>query len=465
MSETPALRAGIYCRISLAAIDDSTKTDDQERICRELCARLGWEVATSCGHPLKDGVYTDNSRSAWQRNRKRPAWDQMLADVEAGRINAIAVYHGDRLVRRPQDLGKLLDLAETKGIKLASPSGTEDLDRDKMVLWIKAAFAEAESDRTSERRKSQYERWRREGRVRAGGRGGRPFGFETDCVTHIPGEKAVIIEAAARILAGESAGAIARDISARGWRTPAGNPFTHSTLRKMLARPRLAGLMPDGISSAAWDPILPREEWESLVAVLDAKAAAFGYASNARKYLLSGIATCGVCGATLRTRAAYHRPGATGYACVAPGCKKVFRSVVLLDGYVSARVVERLNNPANPPGRLPATPGLAAELRALAAEREQVEAFIADHTKGRLPALLARLDSLDARLAEIRELTGAVAQARLLRDHAGIKLAGFAGLELGVRRALVSGCYKVVVLPASARGPGFRTEDVSLVPR
>jgi site-specific DNA recombinase len=458
MTDEGPVQAAIYCRLSLSTMGDTTKVEDQERICRELCKQLGWHVA---------GVYTDNNKSAWQRSVRRREWERMLADVEAGKITGIVTYHGDRLVRQPRDLEKLIDLANGKGIRLASPTGTRNLDKrdDRAMARVVAAFAENESAAISERRQMQYARWRREGRVRAGGRGGRPFGFETDCVTHIAAEKAIIVEATARVLNGESAGMIARDISARGWRTPAGNPFTHSTLRKMLARPRLAGLMPDGISSAAWAPVLPREEWESLVAVLDAKAAAFGYASNARRYLLSGIATCGVCGATLRTRAAYHRPGATGYACVEPGCKKVYRSVVMLDGYVSARVVERLGNPANPSGRVPALPGLAAELRALAGEREQVEAAIADHTKGRLPLLLARLDSLDARLAQIRELTGASAQAVLLRRHAGLSVAEFAALQLPVRRALVSGCYKVVVLPASARGPGFRTEDVTLTPR
>src|SRR5689334_4163620 len=111
-------RAGIYCRISVAKVDDRTKVTDQERICRELCTRLGWHVAE---------VYTDNSRSAWQRNRKRPGWDRMLADVERGHITAIAVYHGDRLVRHPWDLEILLNLAETRGILLASPVGTKDL--------------------------------------------------------------------------------------------------------------------------------------------------------------------------------------------------------------------------------------------------------------------------------------------------------------------------------------------------
>jgi hypothetical protein len=240
----------------------------------------------------------------------------------------------------------------------------------------------------------------------------------------------------------------------------------------MIASPRYAGLMPGGVSSAAWDPIVEREDWEMATALLDSRGGMLPAGHNAGKYLLSGIATCGVCQRGLQVLPA-HTARWTGkpvkvaarYGCLRADCYKVFRDLALLDGYVSARVVERLSHPANPVPRLPATPGLAAELRALAAEREAVEAAVADHTKGRLPLLLARLDSLDARLAEIRELTRAGAQSRLLAVHAGMSLGDFAGKPLAVQRALVSACYKVVVLPASARGPGFRTQDVSLTPR
>jgi site-specific DNA recombinase len=468
-----AVLAGIYTRMSVAAIGDTTKVEDQEAISRGLARHRNWEVVE---------VYCDNSRSAWQRNRKRPGWDRMLADVEAGKINAIIVYHGDRLVRQPRDLEDLLDLAHGKGIKLASPTGTRDLDDDEaqFILGIEANMARRESANTSRRRKAQYARWRREGRVRPGGRGGRAFGFATDGVSHFPADRCdvttreelaeadVVREMARRVLDGEHAGAIVRDVTARGWRTPTGGPFTHGTIRKMLARPRYAGLMPDGASKAAWEPVLDRDIWEAVTVVLDSKAAAFGYATNARRYLLSGIARCGApgCGAPLHMRAAYHRPGQTGYACIEDGCKKVYRSVSLLDAYVTGRVVGRLAKEANPEGHIPAVPGLAAEWRALADERAATEVLAADPSKGRhVHLLLARLDSLDARLGELRELARGDADARLRGRHAGITLEEFLAEPLGSRRALVSACYEVVVLPASRRGPGFRTEDVRLVPR
>jgi site-specific DNA recombinase len=446
-------RAGIYTRISLAALGDTTKVDDQERICRDLAGRLGWEVVD---------VYCDHSKSAWQKNRKRKQWDRMLGDVDTGRINAIVVYHGDRLVRRPQDLSKLLDLADNKGVKLASPTGTYDLDKNRLELWIRAAFAEEESQRTSERRQDQYKRWRREGRTRPGGRGGRAYGFATDGINQIPAEVVIVQEAARRVLGGEATLAIARDLTARGHTVPTGGPFTHGALRKMLARPRYAGLMPDGVHPGAWQAILERETWEAVRAVLDAKAAGFGYTTNARKYLLSGIARCGACGSPLMIKTE-NRPGKTaGYRCIKPGCRKVQRSMALLDEYVITRTIARLGHEANPPPR-PVTAATAGEFRALAMQRAEAEALAADPAKGgHLPLLLRRIESIDRRLAQLRELAAGDAQARLRGTHTSITREEFDALTLAARRALVAACFTVTVLPASKRGPGFNTEDVRL---
>ena len=69
------------------------------------------------------------------------------------------------------------------------------------------------------------------------------------------------------------------------------------------------------------------------------------------------------------------------------------------------------------------------------------------------------------RLAQLRELASDGTRARIMETHAGITAAEFGALPLGTRRALVAACYTVKVLPASKRGPGFRTEDVELTPR
>ena len=466
--------------MSLVAMGDTAKVDDQERISRDLAARLGWRVSTEVGHPEPNGVYQDNNRSAWRKDKIRPAWEAMFADIEAGRINAAVIYHGDRLIRQPRDLERLIDMAEARGVKLASPTGLRDLGNrdDHFILRIEAAMACRESDNTSRRRKAQYDRWRREGKVRPGGRGGRAYGFESDGVTHIPAEVAYLREMARRVLAGETVGSICRDVSARGARTPAGREFEHGTMRKMLARPRYAGLMPDGESKGAWEPVLDRETWERVRMVLDVKAARFGYATNARRWLLSGIAVCGApkddggtCGAPMRMKPSKGRGRedyAKGYACDAEGCGKVYRNAPHLDAYVASCVIARLANPLNPGGRPPAEDH-AAEWAILSRERADADDLLADYkaSAGRARSLMARLDQIDARMAELRARDAGDSRARLLERYAGLTREQWEDDDLTplpVRRALVSACFRVVVLPASGRGPGFRTGDVRLEP-
>ena len=461
MTTDSHVRAAIYCRISLSRIGDTTKVEDQERICRGLAERRGWEVAE---------VYTDNSQSAWKKNRKRPAWDRMVADAEAGKVSAIIVYHGDRLIRRPEDLFRLLKFARERGLKLASPVGERDLGNtdDEFVLWIEAAMANKESGNLSRRKEAEYARLRRKGLVRPGGRGGRAFGFATDGVTHVPDECAVVRDAARRVLLGESTGSIARSVTML---TPAGSQMSDGTLRNMLARPRYAGLMPDGIHEAAWAPVLDRAEWEMVCATLDAKAFAFGYATNARRWLLSGIALCGECWTPLQIL--YSKGGkrsknkVTGYGCKRPGCRKVYRSAALLDAYVTGAVVGRLSHPDNPAVEVQLHDGAAAELAALTKRRAETEAFIAslaDAPAGRIEVLSRALDSFDAKIEAIRAQMAGDSAGRLRASHAGITPDEFAALPLDVRRALVQGTYRVVVLRASGRGPGFRPQDVVLSP-
>ncbi|MER5575567.1 hypothetical protein [Streptomyces massasporeus] len=60
----------MYCRISHTRDEDQTGVDRQERICRETAERLLLHVEAA-------HAYVDNNRSAWQRNRKRPGWEEM----------------------------------------------------------------------------------------------------------------------------------------------------------------------------------------------------------------------------------------------------------------------------------------------------------------------------------------------------------------------------------------------------
>jgi len=274
---------------------------------------------------------------------------------------------------------------------------------------------------------------------------------------------------AGMLLDGAPLGGLVRDADARGAKTTAGAPFTHSTIRKMFSHPRYAGLMPDGESTAAWQPVLERDTWEKVNEVLAAKTATFAYATNARRWLLSGIAICGACGAPMQMRPSKGRGGKdykNGYGCSAATCRKAYRAAPLLDAYVMQRLVSLLADPRNPAAEIPA-PDHAPEWKALAGERAETERLLADYqaSAGRAGLLTARLDSIDARMKELRALADTTGRDRLAARYQGITLEQLQGAPLEVRRALVAGLLRVEVLPASRRGPGFRTEDVRVTAR
>lgn len=453
MTDADPVRAAIYCRISLAALDDTTKVDEQEEKCRAVARARGWDVVR---------VFADNSKSAWQLNRKRPEWDAMLDGIRAGLFDAVVSYWGDRIVRQPRDLEDLLDLREGRRLRLASVAGQYDFDNPdhRMMMRWEVARACHESDTISRRTTDHNATRRVQGLTRTGGRGGRAFGFATDGVTHVPAEADVIREIAARILAGETRGSICRDLAGRGVRSTAGNAMSHTSMLTMITRPRMAGLMPDGETKAAWEPVLDRETWERVRLVLDAKAGARAGATNTRRWLLSGIAVCGPCGRPMQIQPAHGRLKAA-YQCRRPDCGKVGRSAGQLDAYVSRRVVNRLNEPRNPVPSA-ADEGHAAEWAALGAERAETEQLLEDYkaSAGRTRLLMNRLDQIDTRIAELRSLADTSAADRLLGRYRGITLEEFLALPLDVRRSLTAGAVSVTVLPASGRGPGFRTQDV-----
>lgn len=462
------IRAAIYCRISLSRHGDTLKVDDQEDLCRQVAGQRGWQVADS-------HVFKDNSRSAWQRNRRRPAWDAMLDAVNDGQVDAIVVYHGDRLIRQPWDLEILLRLADDKGILLASPTGERNLDStdDRFILRIEAAQACRESDNTSRRTKRHYERQAERGLVRLGGRGGRAFGFEPDGVTVRDADAEMIREAAQRVLDGETVGEICRDLNGRGFRTTAGNEWDHGALKKLLLRPRLAGLLPErhGLRPAAWPAILDRETWETVRAVLNDKAGGFRYTTNSRRYLLTGIAVCGSCGQALTIRHTTRSESLRGYGCINPACpRRVHRNVRHLDAYVEGHVIEMLTD-----GRVrqrmapPGSADLAAKLAALEARRELLLAAFADDDDAGPDVIRGTIGPLSKRIEALR-----VEVARSRTSHAldgawGLGLEGWRRLGatadgLVRQRAVVAALVRVTVFPNARRGPGFDPATVRVEP-
>ena len=87
-------RAALYCRISKDREGAGLGVDRQERDCRALAARLGWDIVA---------VHTDNDLSAYS-GKRRPGYEALLDDLRSGHADAVITWHLDRLHRSPVEL-------------------------------------------------------------------------------------------------------------------------------------------------------------------------------------------------------------------------------------------------------------------------------------------------------------------------------------------------------------------------
>lgn len=440
------VRAALYCRMSVADLGDLEKVERQEEDCRAVCERMGW---------MPTEAFVDNNKSAWQKNRKRKRWDAMLEGIRNGQFDAIVVYHGDRLIRQPYDLEMLLNLAENRGVKLASPTGTRNLDNadDRFILRIEAAQACRESDNISRRTKRAKES-RREKGIHEGS-GSRAFGRNSDGTIREE-EAEEIREAFARIASGEAMSALWREWERRGVPTVRGGKWRYTTFRQVLMRPDLAGLLShqgDVVGVAAnLEPIVDRQTWETIQALISGNKETYG-GYRPRAHLLSGIPLCSGCRQPLGT-------GKGIYRCHWPSCPcPVSRNRANLDEYIIGRTLRRLSDPrvwekAESNKALQGVDNAAAELELIEVRRQElVNEFANDDAMA--PALLRKmLARLDERANEARGRLLASQATSVLAGMQGLSRAGWDALPLERRRAIVRELLRIEIFPAK-RGPGL----------
>lgn len=202
----------------------------------------------------------DNNRSAWQRNRKRRGWDEMLEAMGAGKIRHVVVYHPDRLMRQPRDLEELLSIADDKRILLHGEANRRDLSDpdDRFILRIEVAHACRSSDDTSRRLKDALKDKAREGRPHVRNR---PYGYTSDGRATIEEEAKIVREVYRRYLDGESPNRMAQDLVARGIPTSKGKAWNPENVRHLLSSHFLAGLrfhLGEEVAVGTWPAIIDR---------------------------------------------------------------------------------------------------------------------------------------------------------------------------------------------------------------
>ncbi|NUS83630.1 MAG: recombinase family protein [Streptomyces sp.] len=325
--------ACIYCRMSEDREGGGLGIERQRQDCERLAAQLGLTVIRT---------YTDNDLSAYS-GRPRPGYTNMLAALRAGTYGTVLAWHTDRLHRRPTELEEYIDVCEPRRIATRTvQAGAIDLTTAAGRLMARqlGSMARYEVEHMIERQKRAREQKVQRGEYCGGPR---PYGWESNGVTPVPDEIAIIRECTEAVLAGASVRSVAANLNERGLRTASGNHWDGSSLRRILRRPRNAGIIQHRNQEAGpsqWDAAVDEATWRSLCGVLD-DPARIPTASNVRKYLGSGLYLCGVCGETLTS---FSKGGGkpAKYKCRKNDC--VLRDLVLLDRWVIGHLLARLQD-------------------------------------------------------------------------------------------------------------------------
>jgi site-specific DNA recombinase len=480
----------LYLRLSDLRVEDDF--DKRKAKLTAFASTLGWTVfRVIVENDLIQAARNGKVRpaSAFKRRRiktpsgrvelrvVRPGFREVLDDITTGRVNALVAEDLDRIVRDPRDLEDLLDACELTKASARSLSGSLKLtdggdEGERSMARVLVAMANKASADTARRVSAGRERhW---GESYQGGP--RPFGYVASKATKahartlivVPDEAAVIRKIAADILdRGISIKAVLRWLRENDVKTSNGGQWSGRTLKQVITKPAVAGLAAyrGQLKPAPWPAILERDVWEQLCEKLN-NAPADANRGNEPKYLLTGIARCGICndGTAVKANGSGTLRGKRGYQCEKTA--HIHRNIEHADAFVEGLIIARLSEPdvkdiLKPPTRK------GIDVSALRGEanrlRERKTAQIRLHALGDLDddELTTGLRAIRDRLSVVEAQIRASAEADPLpefRDRPA--RAVWESLTIARKRAIVRLLLDVTMLPTTRRGRGFDPDSV-----
>jgi site-specific DNA recombinase len=336
------MRAALYVRQS---VSKDLGIALQLEATQALADARGWTV-----HP--DHVFQDNDVSASKYRGAKTAWGRMLkaASAKEREFDVVVAVRLDRLLRSARDLVILYDT----GVLVTTTQGDLDLTTPtgKMQAQMLAVLAEFEVDLKGQRQRETNAYRRTLGKA-PGGR--RAFGYTSSAAGHVPLEpEATAVREAYRDVTSNTLHSIARGWNDQGLTTTQGGQWDASNLRGVLLNPRNAALLtppraekarsttwdPDTLMEGDWDALVPRERFLEVAEYLRDPARRVATEHTERR-LLSGIASCSLCGSTMKSSATGDRVRV--YRCSSSGHLSI--KAEPLDNYIEALIIARLEQP------------------------------------------------------------------------------------------------------------------------
>jgi site-specific DNA recombinase len=184
---------------------------------REACeayiksqAHEGWRLIPT---RYDDGAFSGASL-------ERPALQQLLTDVRAGRIDIALVYKVDRLTRSLADFAKLIELFDAHGVSFVSvtQSFNTSSSMGRLTLNVLLSFAQFERELIGERVRDKIAASKRKG-LWVGGPVPLGYAAVDKKIAPVPAEAAAVRTIFAQYLKLGSVRALAQDLARRGIRS------------------------------------------------------------------------------------------------------------------------------------------------------------------------------------------------------------------------------------------------------
>ncbi len=264
-------RCAIYTRKSTedGLEQDFNSLDAQ----REACAAYilsqkpeGWSELSDC---YDDGGFSGGSM-------ERPALMQLLADVQAGRVDVIVVYKVDRLTRSLMDFAKMVERFDAAGVSFVSVTQAFNTTNSmgRLTLNVLLSFAQFEREVTAERIRDKVAASKRKGMWMGGAV---PMGYdvrEKALVVNPTEAEAIITIFAEYLEAGsvrllsqrlETHGIVSKLRTDRHGRVTGGKAFSRGALYNILRNPIYIGKVrhKDQLHDGLHDAILDDEVWQA----------------------------------------------------------------------------------------------------------------------------------------------------------------------------------------------------------
>lgn len=279
-------RAAVYTRVSTAgqADDDKVSLSEQLADCEAYCAAKGYEVVVR---------YSDVKSGA---TSKRPDFQRLLQDAEAGAFDVVVCWKVDRISRGLFAMARLLEVIDPKGITIEAVR--EQIDQ--RYLGLLASVGKLELDGIRERTMTMRRAYARQGYVPASvlaygyrkGEDGKPE-------LH-PDEAPILLEAGQRYADGELPVRIAEDFRRRGVPTRRPNDVKHGAwqpgyLNRLFRQEGYAsGAFTYGGETVPHPPLFPPGLWQRIQARRDQNTVRA--ARNTKgEYLLQHLLYCTEC--------------------------------------------------------------------------------------------------------------------------------------------------------------------------